>query len=48
MPLQDILARHIDLGKLIYYHEILVKGSDFEVCKRKVFHRGKNLILKTG
>lgn len=38
MPLQDILARHIDLGKSVYYHEILVKGSDFEACKNKVLH----------
>jgi len=36
MPLQDILTRHEDLGRSIYYHEILVKGSDFEACSHHV------------
>ena len=33
MPFRDILSRETDLGKILYCHEILVKGSDFEVCK---------------
>ena len=38
MPFQDILIRHKDLGKRKYHHEILVRGSDFEACKKKVLH----------
>jgi hypothetical protein len=36
MPFQDILYRHEDIRKTEYRHEILVKGSDFEACKKKV------------
>lgn len=38
MPFQDILTRHTDLGKRKYQHEILVKGPDFESCRKKVLH----------
>ncbi len=36
MPLQDILARHRDLKETTYYHVILVKGTGYEACKKKV------------
>jgi hypothetical protein len=38
MPFQDILTRHKDIGKTKYQHEILVRGSDFDTCKKKVLH----------
>lgn len=38
MPFQDILTRHEDSRKTEYHHEILVKGSDFQACKKKVLH----------
>lgn len=38
MPLQDILERQRVVGKTKYHHEILVKGSDFGICERKVLH----------
>jgi hypothetical protein len=36
MPFNDILDRHLDSKKTIYHHEILVKGSGFEPCEKKV------------
>lgn len=36
MPFQDILYRHEDSRETEYHHEILVKGSDFQACKKKV------------
>ncbi len=36
MPFNDILDRHQDIKKTIYHHEILVKGSGFEPCEKKV------------
>ena len=36
MPSTDILSREKDLGRNIYSHEILVKGADFEACKKRV------------
>ena len=36
MPFQDILSRHEDSRGIKYYHTILVRGSDFEACKKKV------------
>lgn len=38
MPLQDILEREEMIGKTKYRHEMLVKGADFGICKRKVLH----------
>jgi hypothetical protein len=35
MSYTDILTRQKDIGKNKYNHEILVKGSDLEACKRK-------------
>ncbi len=36
MKTHDILSRELDLGKSKYYHEILVKGSDFDSARKRV------------
>lgn len=36
MKTHDILSRELDLGKSRYYHEIFVKGFDFESAKKRV------------
>jgi hypothetical protein len=36
MPFNDILDRHLDIKKTMYHHEILVRGSGYESCKKKV------------
>jgi hypothetical protein len=38
MAFQDILEREKVLGQTKYRHEILVKGSDFGICKGKVLY----------
>jgi hypothetical protein len=35
LPFDDILDRHQDLNKPIYHYEILVSGSEFELCKKR-------------
>ncbi len=45
MPITDILTRQRDIGISKYNHEILVKGSDLETCKRKVLHFFQNYQL---
>lgn len=45
MPSTDILTRQKDIGKNKYNHEILVKGTDLEACKRKVLHFFQNYQL---
>jgi hypothetical protein len=45
MPFQDILTRHKDIGGTKYRHEILVSGSNFDTCKKKVLHFFQNYQL---
>src|SRR4030043_54062 len=45
MSYTDILTRQKDIGISKYNHEILVKGSDLETCKRKTLHFFRNYQL---